>query len=266
MATLEISPTLNGTAAVSYRDIVLALRKLGINRSTRILTGIHSDQLPYVHGGAATFIGALLDVCGLLVMPTYTYQTLVTPEAGPPNNQITYGSGTKHNRHAQFWNGNLPADPNLGTLSEALRKLPTAVRSDHPVLSFTALGPEAEIVLAGQTLADPFAPIRWLSMRNGIALSVDTGSDNNPALAYASTRANQTQLLRWALLPNKIVEVPHWPGDTLSKVESLANIERVRKTARLKATQLETVPLCQLVFGAEDAFHSVRRSTEPLSV
>ncbi len=258
MATLEISPRLNGTAAVSYRDIVLALRELGINRSTRILTGIHSDQLPYVHGGASTFIGALLDVCGLLVMPTYTYQTLVTPEVGPKHNEIEYGSGTAENQHADFWSQSLPTDGRLGKLSEALRRMPEAVRSTHPVLSLTAIGPEAEIVLAGQTLADPYAPIRWLAMRNGVALSVDTGTDNNPALAYASARSKTPTLLRWALVQDKVVEVPHWPGDTLNPSPALPNIESVRQTARLKATQLETVPLCQLVFGAEDAFQLVR--------
>jgi hypothetical protein len=83
-------------------------------------------------------------------MHAFTYQTMVTPEIGPPNNALPYGSQADFNRMAQIYHPDLPVHPVVGRIPETLLKHPMAKRSSHPILSIT--GVNSSHALEAQTI------------------------------------------------------------------------------------------------------------------
>ena len=165
---------------VTFRDLLLALRKLELPPSGPIIAHASLSAFGEVHGGADTILGALLDWCQSLVMPTFTYETMVIPEIGPPFNALTYGNGKVLNRMAQFFRSDLPADRLMGAVAEALRRHPRAQRSSHPILSFAGIN--ALQALEAQTLKEPLAPIRILVERRGWVLLQGVDLTVNPRI------------------------------------------------------------------------------------
>ena len=112
-----------------------------------------------VKGGAETVLDALLASLSGLMMPAFTYETMVTPEVGPPNNGLVYGSQRDLNLLAVPFRYKMTVDPLIGMMSEMLRHYSGAMRTVHPILSF--VGVNVNDALVSQTLYYPFAPIGW---------------------------------------------------------------------------------------------------------
>ena len=165
-----------------------------------------------IEGGPQTVIEALLASCSGVVMPTFTYKTMVTPEVGPPNNGITYGSGTNHNKMAEPFRPDMPPDKMMGILPAALLREKGAIRTSHPILSFG--GVQADDILLTQTLFDPLAPIRALSENNGWIVLINVDHTSNTSIHHAEKLAGRRQFVRWAMIPGRIVECPGYPGDS----------------------------------------------------
>ncbi len=197
---------------VGFRDIVRGLRDLGLNRNSRVTVHASLSSFGQVAGGAETLVGALMAVCGTVIAPAFTYQTLVTPEEGPPLNGLAYGS-SPHNETAEFWRPDMPAHPTLGVAPNTLLRHPAARRTSHPALSFVAVGPDAEEMLAGQTLADPLAPLTWLTDHGGDVLLLGVTHRVNTTVHVGEQRAGRQKFVRWALTPERIEEF-NWPGDS----------------------------------------------------
>ena len=86
-----------------------------------------------IDGGVQTLLRAVLDSVGALMMPTFTYKTMITPNVGPPNNGIAYGADTDLNMMAEPFTPNTPCDKLMGIVPETLRNLPNAKRTSHPI-------------------------------------------------------------------------------------------------------------------------------------
>ena len=163
-----------------------------------------------VRGGAETMLGALLAATRALVMPTFTYATMITPSVGPPNNGITYGSARDANRISQFFDPEMPADKTMGIIAETLRQHPQALRSLHPIYSFAGI--QAEKAIQAQTLKNPFAPIEVLTEVEGWVLLLGVGHCANTSIHYGEQLAGRRQFVRWALTYRGVIECPRWPG------------------------------------------------------
>src|SRR5512146_1850781 len=111
---------------ISFRDMISGLKKLEVEPQSQVIAHISLSSFGEVRGGAETVLGALLASVKGLVMPTFTYDTMITPEAGPDDNGITYGSGKDLNRMAEFFRLDLPADPTMGIVAETLRRYPSS--------------------------------------------------------------------------------------------------------------------------------------------
>ncbi|HKY55867.1 MAG TPA: AAC(3) family N-acetyltransferase, partial [Anaerolineales bacterium] len=85
---------------LTYDELKSAFQLLNL-ADTPVIAHAAMRRFGEVEGGAATVLQALLDSSGGLMMPTFTYNTMVTPEVGPPNNGITYGSDRDNNRRAE---------------------------------------------------------------------------------------------------------------------------------------------------------------------
>ena len=95
---------------VTYPQLVEALAGLGVERSHPVIVHASLSAFGQVAGGAQTVVDALTAVFPRLMAPTFTYKTVVIPEAGPPDNALVYGSGRDINRMAAFYHPGMPAD------------------------------------------------------------------------------------------------------------------------------------------------------------
>ena len=145
---------------LNYEDLRSAFEALGLQDKPIIA---HASLKPFglIEGGAEAVLRAMLASFRSVVMPTFTYKTMVTPEVGPPDNGITYGSGRDHNKMAQPFTPSMRADPLMGILPETLRNHPVAKRTAHPILSFAGI--HSDEYLNEQTLHEPLAPIDALA-------------------------------------------------------------------------------------------------------
>jgi len=174
----------------------------------------HASLRPfgYIEGGADTVLRAMLDSFASLIMPTHTYKTEIIPEMGPPNNGLTYGSGHARNQMAEPFHPGMRADPLMGILPETLRNHPSATRTAHPILSFAGIN--ADLTLFTQTLYEPLAPIGALAEQDGWVVLINVDHTVNTSIHYAEKLAGRKQFVRWALVADRVVECPGFPGDS----------------------------------------------------
>ncbi|MBN2148654.1 MAG: AAC(3) family N-acetyltransferase [Anaerolineales bacterium] len=195
---------------LTFRDFSNALRKLQIDHSTPVIAHASLSAFGEVHGGVESILGALLSSYNTLIMPAFTYKTMITPEVGPPENAILYGSARDANLMAEFYKHDMPADRMMGAVPEALRQHPKAQRSNHPILSF--VGVNAEQALQAQTIEEPLAPIHILKTEGGWVLLLGVDHTVNTSIHYAEWLARRKQFVRWALTPKGVVECAAFPG------------------------------------------------------
>ncbi len=238
---------------LSFRDLQRSLRQLGLGPDSRVLVHADLPALGPVRGGAATAAGALAGVCGLVVAPAFTPQCRVWPLVGPSNNGVSYAGHEADNANAEIFRLDLPADPNLGPVAEALRHVPGAVRSPHPLYSFTAVGRGAQAVAAAQSLAEPLGPIAHLAETAPAAdvLLLGAGHVGHVAIHYAEARAGRKQFIRWALTRQGVAECAGCPGCADGFGALTPHVAGLVRSVPLGLGRAERLPLAELLRVAE---------------
>jgi aminoglycoside 3-N-acetyltransferase len=229
---------------ITFTDLRTALFKLGLSHSP-VMAHASLSAFGEVIGGADAVLRALLDSVWALIMPTFTYATMITPEVGPPNNGITYGAEQDLNRMAQPFRRDLPADKQMGIVPETLRRHPRAKRSIHPIQSFA--GVYAEKFLAAQTLQNPLGPIGVLAEADGWVLLLGVDHTVNTSVHYAEKLAGRRQFTRWALLPDRILECPGFPGDSAGFDAIAPDLVDSTRIVRAGDATIQAVPLRALI-------------------
>ncbi|MEV2240611.1 AAC(3) family N-acetyltransferase [Micromonospora sp. NPDC049891] len=155
---------------------------------------MHSSlkALGWVCGGPVAVVQALLDSLGpegTLVVPTHT-----------PDN--TDPAGWRHPPVPETWwpviRAHMPGfDPSvtpsrwMGVVAETVRTWPGARRSDHPQVSFAAVGPAAEAVVTGHRLDDMLgehSPLGAVYRLDGDVLLLGAAHGSNTSLHLAEYR------------------------------------------------------------------------------
>lgn len=174
----------------------------------------HASLKPfgYIREGADAVVRAMAGSFKSVIMPTHTYKTMITPKIGPPNNAMNYGGEENLNKTAIPFKHDLRTDSMMGMLPEALRNHPMATRTAHPILSFAGIN--AEFALATQTLFEPLAPIGALADQDGWVVLINVDHTANTSIHYAEKLAGRKQFTRWALVGDRVVECPNFPGDS----------------------------------------------------
>jgi aminoglycoside 3-N-acetyltransferase len=233
---------------LSYRELVTGLRELGLGPRGRVIAHIFLPALGPIAGGVETVLGSLLANCEILLIPSFTFQTMVTPSFGPAANGLTYGGDLEKNLQAEFFQADLPPNPAFAELYDALRRRPGALRSGHPILSFAGIG--AEEGLSCQTTDNPLAPIQWLAEQDGDVLLLGSTQTSNVGLHFAERLSGRKQFLRWALTAEGVVACPDFPGcsDGFGAIQPhLAGIARL---ARIGPVEAQLIPLRDLTHVA----------------
>ena len=228
---------------VRLRDLLLGLRDLQL-ADRPVIVHASLKSFGQVEGGAETVVSALTSVFPSVLVPTFTYKTMVTPRLGPPDNAITYGADEDLNRAAEFFNPKMPADPLMGIVPETLRRNPHAHRTKHPILSFAAVG--ADWALSTQTMAEPLAPIRALQERDGWVLLLGVDHTVDTSIHYAERLAGRRTFVRWALTPRGVVECPCFPPCSAGFDAIAPDLERYVHRVKIGEAAVQAVPMTML--------------------
>ncbi|WP_117215482.1 aminoglycoside N(3)-acetyltransferase [Allorhizocola rhizosphaerae] len=181
-------------------SLAAELAALGVRPGSVLLVHSSLKSLGWVCGGPVAVVQALLDALGpdgTLVVPTHT------PDNSDP-------AAWQHPPVPESWwpviREHMPAfDPAvtpsrwMGLISETVRTWPGARRSAHPQVSFAALGPAAEEVVAGHRLDDMLgesSPLGAVSRLDGDVLLLGVGHDSNTSLHLAEYRLPAPPRLR----------------------------------------------------------------------
>jgi aminoglycoside 3-N-acetyltransferase len=230
---------------ITYREIYQSLRNLDLGRQVPVLVHAAPEAIGEIQGGTDSLLGVLLSMFQTVLMPAYTYRTMLVPEVGPPNNAITYGAGFDHNLEAEFFRPGLPVDPGLGEMAEKLRRFRSAGRSRHPILSFS--GVNAAVFLDAQTLEQPFSWIGLLAQAGGWVLLLGVDQKENVSLHWAECLAGRKQFTRWALTTRGVVECPGFPGCSQGFNAIQEHLESLGRYGQVGAAPTAAYPLGGLI-------------------
>lgn len=229
---------------ISPTDLKFGLSKLGLNKSLVIAHASLRSFGP-IEGGADTMLNALLDSVRGIIMPAFTYKTMLNPEVGPPHNGITYGSQKDLNKMAEQFHSDMPVDPSMGMLPEVLRKHPKAKRSMHPIQSFAGI--RADAILNTQTIYNPLAPIGSLADSDGWVLLLGVDHRVNTSIHYAEKLGGRLQFIRWALLQDRVVECPGFPGDSEGFNAIAPAVEKYTRRVEIGDALVQAIHLKSLI-------------------
>ncbi len=230
---------------LSGADLEAGIRALGISRRTPVVVHASLSALGRVAGGAPAVIAALRSRFGSLIMPAFTYKTMVIPEAGPPRNGLVYGGGRDRNRMAVFYRHTTPVDRLIGAIPEALRRHPGSARSGHPVLSFTGLG--AAAYLACQTYPHPLGPLEALAGSGGWVLLWGVGHTANTSLHLAERQAGRPAYVRWALTPGGARRCESFPGCSLGFDSLAPDLAPITRRVRIGRGWVQGLPMGEMI-------------------
>jgi aminoglycoside 3-N-acetyltransferase len=228
--------------AVSYKDLTDGLSTLGLSKNDVI---VHASLKAFGSVDAETMLNALLETTRGLIMPTFTYKTMLNPEVGPPNNGITYGSQEDLNKMAEPFHADMPVDPMMGVLPELLRKHPKAKRSSHPIQSFAGIN--ADAILNSQSIFNSLAPIGVLADNDGWALLLGVDHAVNTSIHYGEKLAGRIQFIRWALTRERVVECPGFPGDSEGFNAIAPDVEKYTRRVEIGGALAQAVHLKSLI-------------------
>ena len=195
---------------ISYHDITGALKSMGLQRDIPMIVHIDPSLSGKIKGGTATLMGALLSNIDNLMLPAFTYSTMVTPESGPENNNLVYGKSSEDNLNAVIFSHALPSEVGNQAEIDILKSFLGTYRSSHPIFSFYGLG--LDVVLLDHSPEKPYQPIKKLMEMGGWVGFFGAKASQNFSIHYAEFLADRKQFLRWALTPDGISECPHFPG------------------------------------------------------
>jgi len=224
----------------SFTDLRMGLLRLGLSH-TAVIAHASLSAFGEVVGGAETLLRATLDSVWALVMPTFTYQTMITPAEGPPHNGMLYRGNAEIDAQVEPFNPGLPADKMMGAMSEALRLHPRARRSSHPILSFAAVNGNS--FLAAQSMTEPLGVIGALAEADGWILLLGTDHTANTSIHYAERLAGRRQFVRWALLEDRISECPGFPGDSAGFGELVQDLIAVTRHVNVGKGLIQAMPV-----------------------
>ncbi len=228
---------------VTLRDLQSGLRDLRLGDAP-VIAHASLKAFGEVEGGASTVVNALARTFQSVLMPTFTYKTMLIPLSGPENNAMTYGSGESHNRMAEFFSPNMPADPLMGVIPEKFRRHTRSERSNHPIQSFA--GMNASKFLKAQRLDDPLGPLGALEKAGGWVILLGVNHTTNTSIHYAEKLAGRRQYVRWALTPKGVVECSGFPGCSAGFQAIQPDLEKFIRHIRIGAAQVQAVPLSML--------------------
>jgi len=175
------------------------LRELGLDTGDVVLVHSSTSSVGFVAGGPQAIVQALLDVLGdggTLVVPTHTSEN--TDPASWQNPPVPESWWPVIREESPGFDAAItPASRWMGILAETARTWPGSRRSNHPQVSFAAIGARAEEVTTGHRLDDALgdsSPLGSVYRMGGKVLLLGVGHDSNTSLHLAEWRQRDPPL------------------------------------------------------------------------
>lgn len=168
------------------------LAHLGVRPGMTLLVHSSLSSIGWVAGGQMAVVQALLDVlgpAGTLVMPAHSGANSDPAQWRHPPVPEPWWPVIRE--HTPAFDPRLTPTRQMGRIAELFRTWPGAVRSYHPQVSFAALGPLAEFIIADHSLDDSLgerSPLARIYELNGWVLLLGVGHGNNTSLHLAEYR------------------------------------------------------------------------------
>jgi aminoglycoside N3'-acetyltransferase len=186
---------------VSRDDIQRAVQQLGL--SGRAVC-VHSSLRSFgrVNGGADAVVDAFLAEGSTLIVPSFTWALSVPP---PPHLRYRR-NGWNYERDIALTTGigriftpaTLEIEKEMGAVAAAVVARPGRARGNHPLCSFSAIGPLAERIVENQLPDDVFAPLQALAESGGYVVLMGLDLRRLTLIHLAEKLSGRTLLRRWA--------------------------------------------------------------------
>ncbi len=245
---------------VTEADIVEGLRALGLGRSSAVIVHSSLSSFGHVEGGATSVCRALLDSCGTVLMPAFTWsRTALLPPPGLERPLNASAAGRSWDEfesslaQAVPYSPSVPVDRGVGVIPETLRMLFPHERSPHPLLSFIASGLHARTLVAAQRLDHFLGPVEALAELGGDVLLIGVGHERNTAIHLAEQQLGRARFYRYAkAAPGVWMELPNIAGCSEGFGQIETRLEVYTREVWIGECRARLVPL--------DAVLSVARS------
>lgn len=178
---------------VTRDGLAADLAALGVTAGSTLLVHSSLSSLGYVSGGAHAVVLALLDALGpegTLVVPTHSGD--LSDPADWRNPPVPEAWWPVLREAMPAYDPVLTPTRGMGAVPDTVRRLPGALRSDHPAHSFCAVGPHAGRVTAGHGLVDGLgeqSPLARCYDLGADVLLLGVGHDSNTSLHLAEARS-----------------------------------------------------------------------------
>lgn len=176
-------------------DLVQHFQVLGLQMGHTVLVhSAFSHIKDWIPGGVETLVKALLTVLGdtgTLMMPTHS-----TDNTDPSNWQyppVPQDWWQTIREKTPAFNPETTVTRQMGILAEYFRRYPGVMRSNHPTLSFAAIGRYAQTLILDHSLTDGLgnqSPIGRNIALDGYVLLLGVGHGNNTTLHYCEHQAD----------------------------------------------------------------------------
>jgi aminoglycoside 3-N-acetyltransferase len=183
------------------RELIAGLRAAGL-ADRRCIVHASLRGFGQVAGGAATVAEALCAVARTVVVPTFTHApaAIPPPEDRPERNGCDYERDRLGDAHPTPFTPDQPVARDIGAIAEALRGMPGARRSDHPLSSFAAVGADAARYVTDYAWDAPMTPIARLAEDGGDVVHLATDYTSCTTVHYGEQLAGRKPFIRWALV------------------------------------------------------------------
>lgn len=192
------------SAPLDKETIQLQLEKLGLSHQD---IAVHASLRSFgpVHGGAQSIVDALTGLAGTILMPAFCSigRTQAPPGDRPEQNAWDYDAVRVEADTVQAFDpGDFACDAGLdvaemGWIAATLLQQPGTLRSQHPSVSWAALGTQAAWYTADHTPEDPNQPLKRLVQKQGCILLLGADLTACTAVHLAEERAGRRPFIRW---------------------------------------------------------------------
>ena len=189
---------------LSFGELRRGLQDLGLGQAPIVVAHVSLRSFGRVDGGARTVIAALRSVVPTVVMPTFTYETMLPapPHAILPNNAAREAATWDDFHHALAstdpYRPNLPPSKAMGAVALALLGEPDAQRSSSPLLSFGGVGPQAADLLSHGTPDHHLGVLEAAAHAGAHVALLGVGHTANTTIHVAEHLEFRGRFTRWA--------------------------------------------------------------------
>ena len=185
--------------STTYKQITKAIQELGLENSVICM---HSSLKSFGHleGGADTLIQGFLDLGCTIVVPTFTYDCRVPApvEKRILRNGCVYPYDPEHVE--AFDRDSVMVSSDMGTIPARILGRKERVRGIHPMNSFAAIGPLAEVLIAKQTHLNVYGPLKMMyEIAESYVGLIGVDLTSTTAIHYAEEKAGRNLFRQWAL-------------------------------------------------------------------